>query len=125
MLSPGGNHKYKTNQSPHHQTKIAKLNAIWGQIAKRFANKCQKVLFESLNEPVGGGNDQTDEIASNIYDSWHVEFVKIIRASGGFNKDRHLLLPTLNTNIDRGIKWFDFPAGPDANLILTVHNYGK
>ncbi|KAJ3054353.1 hypothetical protein HK097_002017 [Rhizophlyctis rosea] len=105
------------------QGKKDRLYALWRQISARLNKKCEKVLFESLNEPVGGGDDAKDETHSNIYNEFNAEFVKIVRQSGGFNAKRNLLLPTLNTNIDRGIKWFKFPAQPDSNLILTVHNY--
>jgi endoglucanase len=51
-------------------------------------------------------------------------FVNVVRASGGNNDKRHLLVPGYNTNIDHTIKGFKLPKDPTPNrLIVSVHYY--
>lgn len=100
------------------QQKLDKLEKLWKQIADRFKNRSQKLMFESLNEPVG-----SDQTAAEENNKMNQSILKVIRSSGGHNKQRIVILPGLNTNIDKTIKWFKNPDPADKNLILTVHNY--
>lgn len=45
-----------------------------------------------------------------------------MRASGGSNGSRHLVVPGYNTNIDHTVTGFELPADPvGGRLILSVH----
>lgn len=56
------------------------------------------------------------------YNDANQRFVNIVRSSGGYNADRLLTLPGLNTNIQRTVDWFVEPANA-SNYILHVHDY--
>ncbi|KAI5811676.1 glycoside hydrolase superfamily [Peziza echinospora] len=96
-------------------TKFVKL---WEQISTRFQNKSELLIFEPLNEPAG---DSTQEVAEK-YNVLNQLFVDVVRGSGGFNKDRLLTLPGLNTNIKNTVEWWKEPKGV-GNYILHIHDY--
>jgi endoglucanase len=95
--------------------KFAKLEKLWTQIADRFKSKSERLIFESLNEPVGSTQAHADR-----YNDLNQRFVNIVRSSGGYNQDRLLTLPGLNTNIQNTIDWFTVPTNADP-WIVHVH----
>ncbi|HXX68589.1 MAG TPA: glycoside hydrolase family 5 protein [Polyangiaceae bacterium] len=97
--------------------------AVWSQIAKHFANYGEELLFESMNE-VHDGYGKPDPRHYAIINDLDQQFVNVVRASGGNNGKRHLIVPGYNTNIDATIEGFKLPADPVPNrLILSVHYY--
>ncbi|GAA1857450.1 cellulase family glycosylhydrolase [Myceligenerans crystallogenes] len=108
-----------------HDAVVAQYDALWEQIAERFRDHPREVLFESINEPQFAGVD--DATSYTLLDELNTRFHEIVRASGGGNADRVLVLPTLHTNADQGRldalnATFDELADP--NLAATVHFYG-
>lgn len=111
--------------SANHDAVLAQYNAIWTQIADRFKNHSDKLMFESVNEPLF---DNVDVATQHTFlDEFNTSFVHIVRASGGKNDVRPLVLPTLFTNNSQ--EHVDSLASTiaklnDLNLIATVHFYG-
>lgn len=111
-----------------HDVVLARYNAAWTQIAERFKNESKKLSFESINEPRfsdgwGGNGEANFAMLHELNASFH----EIVRASGGNNSERPLVLPTLETNAnqDRLDALVDtFAELNDPNLIATVHYYG-
>ncbi|WP_029192822.1 cellulase family glycosylhydrolase [Paenibacillus harenae] len=111
-----------------HDEVLARYNAAWTQIADRFKDHSKKLSFESINEPRfsdgwGGGGEAHFQMLHELNASFH----EIVRASGGNNAERPLVLPTLETNAgqDRLDALVDtFAELDDPNLIATVHYYG-
>ncbi|KAH0610053.1 uncharacterized protein H6S33_012599 [Morchella sextelata] len=95
-----------------------KFEKLWLQIADRFKSKSEKLILEPLNEPAGSSSQENAE----QYNDANQRFVNIVRSSGGYNADRLLTLPGLNTNIQRTVDWFVEPANA-SNYILHVHDY--
>jgi endoglucanase len=95
--------------------KFDKLEKLWTQIATRFKSKNERLIFESLNEPQGSTQEHADR-----YNDLNQRFVNIVRGSGGYNKDRLLTLPGLNTNIQNTVDWFTVPTNAEP-WILHVH----
>jgi endoglucanase len=84
--------------------------AMWKQIAERYANRSPNLLFEIYNEPHGRFESKWNDMLSRA--------VRVIRAS---NPTRVLVVgPTFYNN---ATKLRELVLPPDANLILTVHNY--
>lgn len=113
-------------QAPdNHDAVLAKYNAIWTQVADRFKNHSDKLMFESINEPKF---DNVDVATQHTFlDEFNKSFFHIVRASGGTNDVRPLVLPTLNTNhsqehVDSLVS--TIADLNDPNLIATVHFYG-
>jgi aryl-phospho-beta-D-glucosidase BglC (GH1 family) len=79
-----------------HNAVMARYNAVWTQIADRFKNHSDKLMFESINEPEFSNVDITTLLA--LLNELNTSFVHLVRASGGGNAVRPLVLPTLYCN---------------------------
>jgi endoglucanase len=105
---------------------MAKYTALWTQIDTAFRDYPDKLVFESINEPTftgTTGDDQSDQLLNTL----NTKFVQLVRASGGTNATRLLVLPTLYTNAEQGrldALNTTFAALNDPNLAATVHFYG-
>jgi endoglucanase len=110
--------------TPEHNAEVkAQFLAVWSQIAKYFANQGEEVLFEAMNEIHDGyGKPSTLHLA--FVNELDQAFVDLVRASGGNNGKRHLIVPGYNTNIDNTLEGFALPKdSAKGRLILTVHYY--
>ncbi|WP_138493691.1 cellulase family glycosylhydrolase [Paenibacillus pinistramenti] len=111
-----------------HDEVLAQYNAAWTQIADRFKNTSDKLLFESINEPrfTDGGTTDTAKMFDMLAEL-NTSFHQIVRASGGKNTTRPLVLPSLGSsptqeNMDE--LYSTITSLNDPNLIATVHYYG-
>lgn len=96
---------------------------LWAQIAARFRNHDQNLVFESMNEIHVGYGPPMEEYFGIITDL-NQAFVDTVRAGGGNNAGRCLLVPGYNTNIDHTIRGFERPIDSIADrLMLSVHFY--
>lgn len=105
----------------------AQLAAMWTQIATRFADKGEWLLFESMNEIHDGGwgwgDNRTDGGKQyKTFSDWQQTFVDAVRAAGGKNATRWLCVPTYDTNIDLG-QYLTLPTDPAKHIIVAVHCY--
>ncbi|GIF40929.1 cellulase family glycosylhydrolase [Actinoplanes xinjiangensis] len=109
-----------------HDNVLARYNAIWTQVAAAFRDASPRLVLESVNEPQfsgSSGDAQNYALLAELNTSFH----RIVRASGGGNTTRLLVLPTLHTNADQGrldALTAEFTALDDPHLIATVHYYG-
>lgn len=110
---------------------MAKYEYVWNQIAKRFKNYGDKLMFESMNE-VGfddvwnsyAGDNGKDK-AFEMFNSINQKFVDTVRASGGNNDKRHLLIASYWTSIERACDpLFKMPDDPANRMAISVHYYG-
>ena len=102
------------------------MSNLWTQVANRFKSYGDKLLFETLNEPRtegsanewNGGTSAERETLSDLNDA----IVKAVRATGGNNAYRFILVPaygaTSSTHILRQTKFPD-----DDRVIISVHAY--
>lgn len=102
--------------------------SIWTQITERFKDYSDMLILESANEELGSGwmnkglsEDETYELMNKV----NQKFVDIVRASGGNNDDRFLLIAGNNTNIDKTCdSRFKMPTDTaTGKLIVSVHYY--
>jgi endoglucanase len=109
-----------------HDNVLARYTATWTQIAAAFRDAPRKLVFESINEPQFSGTSgdaQNYELLNELNAAFH----RIVRASGGANATRLLVLPTLFTNGDQGrldALAATLTALHDPNLATTIHFYG-
>lgn len=103
-----------------------KFRRIWEQIAERFKDYDTKLLFEGMNEPrvVGstyewsGGTAEEREVINRL----HQVFVDTVRASGGNNPARTLIVTTHAASITSGaVEGLVVPD--DGNIIVSIHSY--
>ena len=111
------------------QSKIReKFRRIWEQVASRFKGYGDHLIFESMNEITEEGNWSGTPKKSSFYDNINALnqiFVDTVRASGGNNSSRWLLIPGYNTNIDGTVSGsFKLPADSvSGRLMVSVHYY--
>ncbi|GHT13749.1 hypothetical protein AGMMS4956_10430 [Bacteroidia bacterium] len=100
-----------------------KQQALWKQIAVYFRDYDEHLLFAGTNEVHDGyGNPTPEHIAVQL--SYNQTFVDAVRATGGRNAWRNLLVQAYNTNIDHAVNHFSPPTDRVANrLMLEVHYY--
>jgi len=112
--------------------KTASINAfkkIWSQIAGNFRNYNEKLVFEGLNEPrtIGSSaewNGGTAEERANLNEHYKV-FVETVRASGGNNDKRILILNTYGASgLAAAMNGLTLPADTVKNkIIVSYHAY--
>ena len=105
--------------SKDYEGTMTQFRAAWRQIAARFRERTDHLIFESMNEI-----DFTDlPIAENgaLVNKVNGEFVKLVRASGGANKKRWLLLPGIGADLDKACDYL--VLSDDPRCIVSVHYY--
>ncbi len=103
----------------------ARLARIWTQIANNFRNYDDYLLFAGTNEVMVSGDygPPTAEY-QNVQNGFNQVFVDAVRATGGNNARRHLVVQTFNTNIDHGYNGFVKPNDTVANrMFVEIHYY--
>lgn len=108
-----------------YNTFLKKYNNVWKQIAERFKNYSDYLIFESMNE-VGFDTlyNKNKADAYNLINKINQDFVDIIRATGGNNAKRHLLIAGYYTDIERTCdSLYKMPDDKAGRCILSVHYY--
>lgn len=108
----------------------AKYEKVWEQIAKRFKNYDDHLVFESMNEEYDGTyNNPNPEYYNNI-NAYNQIFVDTVRKAGGNNNNRYLLIPGWNTDInfttgdcDTYTMEAKFVIPNDSRIMISVHYY--
>ncbi|MGN1109041.1 MAG: glycoside hydrolase family 5 protein [Oscillospiraceae bacterium] len=101
-----------------------KMKKLWTQIANRFAKYGKRLIFEGMNEPRwtntqyewNGGNAEGRRIVNEL----NKVFVKAVRATGGNNRYRALMVPTYAASAS-ALDGFTVPE--DDSIIVSIHAY--
>lgn len=107
-----------------------KYEAVWTQIADRFKDYDEHLIFESMNEESDGTyTDPNPDYYANL-NTYNQIFVDTVRASGSKNTHRWLLVPGWNTDINHTVGDYGFEMPTDENctadesrMMLSVHYY--
>ena len=122
-----------------------RYQALWEQIATTFKDYGEKLLFESFNEMLdpldswcfasfNSENRYDAEVARSAYagiDSYNDLFVKTVRATGGCNQVRNLVVNTYgacsgdgtwNSHLKEPLTQFHLPEAP-GHIAVEVHSY--
>ena len=108
---------------------LAQIEAMWTQIAEKFKDKGDFLVFEAFNEIHDGGwgwgaNRNDGGKQYKCMNEWNQKFVDAVRATGGNNATRILGIPAYCTNVDIAIESFVMPTDAAENrLMLSVHSY--
>jgi len=102
-----------------------RLKIMWTQIATRFANYDDRLLFAGTNEVMVDGDYGTPTAEYyTVQNSFNQTFVTTVRATGGKNATRHLVVQGFNTNIDHTVNFAKIPTDTVSNrLMMEVHYY--
>ncbi len=113
------------NISNTNATTIAKnkdiLTKLWTQIANEFKDYDEHLLFAGLNEP-----NASNQSATNNLIQYNQTFVDAVRATGGNNAKRVLVVQGPSTNIENTCKYMAGKMPSDVisgKLAIEVHYY--
>lgn len=105
----------------------AKYEYLWEQIATEFKDYDHHLLFESYNEMLDSKNtwnepsDKTD--GYNAINNYAKSFVSAVRATGGNNAERNLVVNTYSaSNSPAAMKALELPE-ESGHIIFQIHNY--
>ena len=118
------------------QEAMKKFKSMWLQIANRYQEYSDRVIFESANEELGARlNSKGDYEGSGYFTSQdelfemtntiNQTFVDVVRNTGGNNSKRYLLIAGYDTNIGLTCDGrYHMPKDIiDCHLIVSVHYY--
>ena len=99
---------------------------VWSQVAERFKDYGDHLVFEGYNEYLGcvkEGIEESDDYKFDYCNMMNQAFVDAVRASGGNNSERILIASGFNTNIDKTTEQrFKMPTDTAKNkLMVSVH----
>lgn len=109
----------------HQEAINTKLAALWKQIAIYFRDYDDHLLFAGTNEVHEEGYYGTPSAENlEVQNSFNQTFVDVVRATGGRNAYRFLVVQSYNTNIDLAVSDLTLPTDetPDR-LMAEVHFY--
>lgn len=121
--------KSAANNAETHAQLLAKIDAMWTQIAEKFKDKGDFLVFEAFNEVHDGnwgwGANRNDGGKQyQCMNEWNQKFVDAVRATGGNNVRRILGVPAYCTNVDIAIESFVMPQDAvQGRLMISVHSY--
>lgn len=105
----------------------AKFTTLWTQIATRFAEHSDKLLFESFNEILTDDNlwNSPPLDAIKVTNELNQIFVDTVRNTGGYNDKRCLVVNTYAASTDAiAVNNFVLPTDTIENrLIIEAHIY--
>lgn len=96
------------------------LRTLWTQIATEFKDYDEHLLFAGLNEPNADSQLKTDALIQ-----YEQDFVNAVRATGGNNLYRTLVIQGPSTNIDHTSNYYtQLPTDTEPDrLMMEVHYY--
>jgi len=103
----------------------ARITKFWTQIANNFKNHDDYLLFAGSNEVMVDGDYGTPTVEYyTVQNSFNQTFVNAVRATGGNNALRHLIVQGFNTNIDHTYNFFTVPSdSATRRLMVEIHYY--
>ncbi|MCL2627323.1 MAG: glycoside hydrolase family 5 protein [Oscillospiraceae bacterium] len=111
---------------------MKKFTRIWEQICEHFKHYGDKLMLESANEELGwnsmwnrwSGNDNGKAESYALVADINQTFVDLVRASGGNNDKRHLLIAGYHTDVELTCDpLFEMPNDPANRCAVSVHYY--
>ena len=113
-----------------HEQILDQITAMWSQIAWKFQDKGDFLIFEAFNEIHDGGwgwgaNRNDGGKQYKCLNEWNQAFVGAVRGSGGQNNMERLLgIPAYCTNTDLAIAALEMPSDYlEDRLMVSVHCY--
>ena len=119
------------NNTTQHEKVKNEIFSVWTQIANRFKDKGEWLVFESFNEIQDGGWGWSDAFKANpdaqykVLNEWNQVFVDAVRTTGGNNATRWLGVPGYAASPTFTIPGLVVPKDyTSANrLMVAVHDY--
>jgi endoglucanase len=121
-------HRFSTD----YDETMRKYKGVWSQVAAHFKGYSDHLIFESMNEEgsfddlwnVYGGKPNQKDRAYRLLNQINQQFTDLVRASGGHNGKRYLLIAGYGTDIGRTVDpAFEMPRDPARHSMVSVHYY--
>ena len=121
-------HWIKADEANYKENK-EKFEYLWTQIATRFKNYDQHLVFEGYNEMLDADNTWNAPKSASSYNGlngYAQSFVNAVRATGGNNETRNLIVNTYAAaNGDDVLNNLAIPTDKvDGHIAVEVHTYG-
>lgn len=111
-----------------------KYQKVWQQVATKFSNYNERLIFESMNEVFDGNYNNPNTSYYGNLNAYNQIFVDTVRKTGGNNNARWLLVPGWNTNIDYTVGNYGFVVPSDnfrssaipssqKRIMISAHYY--
>ena len=101
---------------------ISKFTVLWTQIADRFKDYDEKLLFAGMNE-LHKGYDKPADAYLQLTNKLNQSFVDTVRAGGGNNPQRILIVQAYNTNAEYAISGLQIPDDTAENKIMAEFHF--
>lgn len=122
---------YPTEENYENSEKY--ITAIWTQLSERFKDYDERLIFEAMNEPRLKGTEKEWWFDANDEDGvksiecivkLNQVFVDTVRASGGYNETRFLMVPSNAASAANAMNdAFAMPNDPQNRTMLSIHAY--
>ena len=103
-----------------------KMKTYWTQIANKFKDYNERLMFAGANEPGPNINTWTSQHVSTLM-HYYQTFIDAVRSTGGNNETRTLIIQGLNTDIDKSVANAPVSTFPkdkvEGRLMFEVHYY--
>ena len=118
--------EWNTPTNANYDAASKELKAFWQQIATEFKDYDRHLIFEGMNEPRNyhgahewdGGTQEMRDVINKL----DQDFVDTVRATGGNNSTRCLMVPTYAASSTTvAMKALEVPDDP--NMMVSVHCY--
>lgn len=106
--------------------KVNKLKKLWTNIATYFKDYNEYLMFAGLNEPFQEYSlfSTRHSELTPILERYNQAFVDAVRATGGNNAKRVLIVQGPSTNISSTVNYFNMPTDTEnGKLMVEVHYY--
>ena len=118
--------EWNTPTDDNYAAASAELKSFWKQIATEFEGYDRHLIFEGMNEPrnYGGAHewDGGTKAMRDVINKLDKDFVDTVRATGGNNKTRCLMIPTYAASAtSAAMNGLVIPN--DDNILVSVHAY--
>ena len=102
-----------------------RVAAIWEQVAERYKDYGDHLIFETMNEPRNGDNWTGSASNYKVVNDYNKLFLEAIRATGGNNEKRFVMMPSYAaSSSSTPMNAFVLPDDIYADkLIASVHSY--
>ena len=114
-----------TNASKDYDQTMREYRAIWTQIASRFQDYDEHLIFESMNEEFDGTYGTPNTTYYSNINTYNQIFVDTVRQTGGNNDKRWLMIPGWNTNIEYTAGSYGFSLPTDNYLSSSISSGQK
>ena len=102
----------------------ALISTLWTQVANKFKNYGEQLIFETFNEVHAGdnwGGGSAEEY--DMLNKWNQYAVDAIRATGGNNATRWIGVSGYAANLDLTLNNLVLPTDPANRIMVAVHCY--